>query len=35
MTTIQAPGEKFGIPHTYANGVFARYSTRSPRGTFR
>jgi carotenoid cleavage dioxygenase-like enzyme len=23
MTTIQAPGEKFGIPHTYANGVFA------------
>src|ERR1700746_1155653 len=23
MTTVQAQGEKFGIPHTYANGVFA------------
>jgi hypothetical protein len=23
MTTTQAPAEKFGIPQTYANGVFA------------
>jgi carotenoid cleavage dioxygenase-like enzyme len=23
MTTTQAPAERFGIPHTYANGVFA------------